>query len=177
MTAASTWPPITGFLRPAVRASTTCRSCCKARHPWRVFAEHQLLGRLRQRPSCAEDPLCATLQLPGDFSVNSVRADLDGDGLDDQAIAYSGAVNPGCSAFDCYYVDTYVAVNLQNSRGAGDKSGADAVSAAGWRIHHMGGGGRHRRRWPNRSCHRPEQWPVCPPAGRIAPRVVSWMPC
>ena len=65
------------------------------------------------------DPLCATLHLPGDFSVNSVRADLNGDGLDDQAIAYSGTVNPGCTAFDCYYVDTYVAVILQNPAAPG----------------------------------------------------------
>jgi len=60
------------------------------------------------------DPSCATLNLPGDFSVNSVRMDLDGDGLVDQAIANPGTINPGCTAFDCFYVDTYVAVILQN---------------------------------------------------------------
>ena len=65
------------------------------------------------------DPLCATLNLPGDFRVNSVRTDLDGDGLADRAVAYSGSVNPGCTAFDCRYVDTYVAVLLQNPAAPG----------------------------------------------------------
>jgi len=65
------------------------------------------------------DPLCATLKLPGDFSVNTVRTDLNGDGLVDQAIAYSGSVNPGCTAFDCYYVNTYVTVILQDSAAPG----------------------------------------------------------
>jgi hypothetical protein len=65
------------------------------------------------------DPLCTALNLPGDFSVNSVRTDLNGDGLVDQAIAYSGTVNPGCTAFDCHYVDTYVAVILQNPAAPG----------------------------------------------------------
>jgi len=65
------------------------------------------------------DPLCATLRLPSDFSVNSVQTDLNGDGSIDQAIAYSGSINPGCTAFDCHYVDTYVAVILQNAASAG----------------------------------------------------------
>ncbi|WP_298829264.1 VCBS repeat-containing protein [uncultured Piscinibacter sp.] len=65
------------------------------------------------------DPMCDTLNLPGDFSVNSVRTDLNGDSLVDQAIAYSGTVNPGCTAFDCHYIDTYVAVVLQNPAAPG----------------------------------------------------------
>ena len=65
------------------------------------------------------DPLCATLNLPSDIKVNPVRTDLNGDGLIDQAIAYSGTVNPGCTAFDCHYIETYVAVILQNAGVAG----------------------------------------------------------
>lgn len=65
------------------------------------------------------DPSCATLNLPGSFNVNSVQADLDGDGLVDQATAHQGTVNPGCTAFNCYYVDTYVAVALQDPSAPG----------------------------------------------------------
>jgi hypothetical protein len=65
------------------------------------------------------DSLCATLRLPSGFRVNSVQTDLSGDGSIDQAIAYSGRVNPGCTAFDCHYVDTYVAVTLQDAASAG----------------------------------------------------------
>jgi hypothetical protein len=65
------------------------------------------------------DPSCATLNLPGDFSVNSRRTDPDGDGLVDRAIAYAGTANAGCTAFDCRYVEPYVAVILQNPAAPG----------------------------------------------------------
>lgn len=61
-----------------------------------------------------EDPACPTLALGVSFDTKTVRADLDGDGLVDTAVANSGRLSNGCTAFDCDVVDTYVEVTLQN---------------------------------------------------------------
>jgi len=61
-----------------------------------------------------EDPACATMALGVSFDTKTVRADLDGDGVVDAAVANSGRLSNGCTAFDCDVVDTYVEVTLQN---------------------------------------------------------------
>jgi hypothetical protein len=61
-----------------------------------------------------EDLACPTLTLGVSFDTKTVRADLDGDGLVDTAVANRGRLGDGCTAFDCDVVDTYVAVTLQN---------------------------------------------------------------
>jgi hypothetical protein len=66
-----------------------------------------------------EDPECRTMTLAVSFDTKAVRADLDGDGLVDTAVANSGRLSNGCTAFDCDVVDTYVEVTLQNPAQSG----------------------------------------------------------
>jgi hypothetical protein len=66
------------------------------------------------RPAPA-DPRCGGLNIPQGFDVNTVRTDLDGDGIADQAVAHRGDISQGCTAFDCEIVGSEVEVILQGA--------------------------------------------------------------
>ena len=119
-TVASTWPPTTEILATSgAGIDDTSILLQSATATGEFVPSISCSGVYGYGLPAPVDPLCATLRLPSDFSVNSVQTDLNGDGSIDQAIAYSGSINPGCTAFDCHYVDTYVAVILQNAASPG----------------------------------------------------------